>query len=201
MERLNLLIGLTLGLVLTGCPGDDTTDDGAGTTAGNDSTTTNTTPGTTMQAEDTTTTGEPSTTTGEPSTTTEEPSTTTEEPSTTTEEPTTDTTTGEPALSFAADVYPIIMANCSCHVEGGSGMLPMPDADTAYGNLVDVPSANMTNGQDRIEPGDPDASFLWHKVNGTLEMGEGSRMPLMAMPLDAALLATIEEWIMDGAEP
>jgi hypothetical protein len=199
MKTLNLIIGLSLGLSLTACPGDDGSEEGGGTAESSSSGTPTTTPMTTTEAEDTTTTSPPGTTTDEPGTTAVEPDTTADDTGSTTDEP--GTTTGEPALGFEADVYPIIMANCSCHVNGASGMLPMPDAATAYGNLVDVPSANAVNNQDRVEPGDPDASFLWHKVNGTLEAGEGGQMPLMAAPLGAGDLATIEQWILDGAQP
>ena len=106
-------------------------------------------------------------------------------------------------MSFATDVYPIIEANCSCHVEGGQGGLQMPDAATAYGNLVDVPSNNGANDDDRVEPGDPAASFLWQKVDPDhdLEPGEGARMPDGAPELNPPELAIIEAWITGGAQP
>ncbi|MCX4247218.1 hypothetical protein [Paraliomyxa miuraensis] len=199
MKTVSLIAGMSLGLLLTGCPSDDTGDEGAGTADSGSETGMPTTGSTTATDPDSTsTTDMPGTTMG-PGTTTEEPTSTTEEPTSTTEEPT--STTEEPALSFEMDVYPIIDANCSCHVGGGPGMLQMPDAATAYGNLVDVPSANMANDQDRIEPGDPDASFLWHKINDTQGPGEGGPMPAMAPPLAQVDLDLIEQWILDGAQP
>ena len=43
---------------------------------------------------------------------------------------------GDGDLSFEADVYPIISANCSCHVLGAPAMLAMPDAATAHMLLI-----------------------------------------------------------------
>ena len=56
---------------------------------------------------------------------------------------------------------------------------------------------------DRIEPGDPANSYLWHKFNNShLSVGgTGSRMPKGGQPLGAADLALIEQWILDGANP
>lgn len=196
MKRLNLIVGLSLGCFASGCPSDDTGDEGAGTTEAS-ATDTGTTASPTSSGPDETTVGPDDTTDG-PDMTSTGPGDTTEGPGSTTDEP---GTTGEPALSFEADVYPIIAANCSCHVNGAPAMLSMADATTAYGNLVGIASANPVNDQNRIEAGDPDASFVWHKLNNSLVMGEGDPMPLGADPLGAADLATIEQWILDGALP
>ncbi len=197
MKRLQLIVGLSLGCMMSGCPSDDTGDEGAGTTEAATSDPGTTTAGpTTTEPGDTTEAPDDTTTTGP--TTTTDPDDTTAGPGSTTDEP---GTTGVPTLSFALDVYPIISANCSCHVNGSSGSLAMPDAATAYDNLIGVPSANMNNDQNRVEPGDPDQSYLLHKVNGTLGAGEGSQMPLNQAMLGAGDRATIEQWILEGAEP
>lgn len=194
MKNLNLVIGVSLGLLLAGCPGEDTVDDtaGDGPTDATSSTGTPTDPTTTGSTPDPTT-GDPSGTTGDPT-------------DDTTGDPTDDTTgdssgsTGEAGPVFEMEVYPIIMANCSCHVGGAPGGLSMSSAVVAYGNLLSVPSANMANEQNRIEPGSPDDSFLWQKINNTLQMGEGGVMPAGGNPmLGAEDLATIEMWIMGGA--
>ena len=141
------------------------------------------------------TSGNPTTTSG-PSTTTDDP-TTTDEPGTTTDEP--GMTTGEAALSFAMDIEPIVTANCTCHTAGDppEGL----DLSDGYANLVDVPSNQ--SGLDRIEPGDPDASYLWHKINDTHRSVGGANNPMPAPTggLAAGNIALIEEWILDGAEP
>jgi hypothetical protein len=199
MERLNLLLVLNLGLLLAGCPGDDSTDEGGDTGTAGDSTTMNN-PGTTEAVDSS---GDPGSSSGDPGSSSGDPGSSSGDPGSSSGEPesTGDSTTGEPALSFANDVYPIIEANCSCHVDGGPGGLEMPDAGTAYGNLVDVPSNNAANAQDRVEPGDPDASFLWHKLNGTLAGGEGDPMPDGGPQLGAGDLGTVEQWILGGAQP
>jgi len=106
---------------------------------------------------------------------------------------------GELALSFAMDIQPIINANCECHTAGAPAGLSMVDG---FGNLVDVASTEAP-GLDRIEPGVPDDSYLWHKVNGTHigVGGSGNPMPAPAGGLDAGSLATLEAWILEGALP
>lgn len=198
---------LLASLVLPAC-GDAT--EGSGTTAGlttDPALTTSTTDGT-ESTEDPSgstsgeTTGEPTTgepTTGEPTTgepTTEDP---TDEP--TTEDPTTeDPTTGEPGMGFEGKIYPdIIAVRCGCHV-GGSGGLSMPDMQTAYDNLVGAASGDVP-GMNRVEPGDPENSYMFHKVSGTQGDvgGAGGQMPLGGPALSDADIMAIEEWILDGA--
>ena len=60
----------------------------------------------------------------------------------------------------------------------------------------DVPSMN------RVEPFDPQNSYLWHKLNGTMTSvgGTGSQMPKTGS-LTTTELALIEQWIVDGAAP
>lgn len=107
--------------------------------------------------------------------------------------------TGEPGPSFASDVQPILSANCDCHVDAAPAGLSFTDA---YANLVSVASTEAA-GLDRVEPGSPDDSYLWHKVNGTHASvgGSGDPMPAPSGGLDAGSLATIEAWISGGAEP
>ena len=50
---------------------------------------------------------------------------------------------------------------------------------------------------DRVVPGDPDSSFLIHKLEGTQSAGD--RMPLGGPYLDADTIAIIRQWITDGA--
>ena len=203
MKDLNLILGFGVVLALTGCPGDDSGDEGADS---GDSTGTVTTTGMDSTGDPPgTTTDEPGTTTDEPGTTTDEPGTTTDEPGTTTDEP--GTSSGGEALSFEMDVWPILEANClgapgTCH-SNGAGTLDLQPGDPAgaYGNLVDV-AANQAP-LDRIEPGAPMDSYLFHKLNGTQADvgGSGMRMPRGMPPLDAGDIGTVEQWINDGAQP
>lgn len=140
-----------------------------------------------------------SSTTGGPMTTTEAASST---GGSTGEPTTTSATTGTAGPSFA-DVQAIFTASCSCHLTtpgAGNGQMELT-AGKAYANIVGVPSpvATMTN---RIEPGDPSASYLYLKLTGDYLMvpgGGGDPMPLVGGPLSAEDLATIEEWITAGA--
>jgi hypothetical protein len=106
---------------------------------------------------------------------------------------------GEAPLGFARDVQPILQASCNCHIDAAPAELSFIDA---YANLVDVPSTEAP-GLDRVEPGAPDDSYLWHKLSGThvAAGGSGDPMPAPAGGLDAGSLATIEAWISGGAEP
>lgn len=106
--------------------------------------------------------------------------------------------TGEPPPSFGSDVEPILEANCNCHYAGAPAELSFTDA---YASLVNVPSTEA--GLDRVEPGAPDDSYLWHKLSGThiAAGGSGDPMPAPAGGLAAGSLAIIEAWISGGAEP
>jgi hypothetical protein len=71
------------------------------------------------------------------------------------------------------------------------------EAGQSYGLLVDVPS-NEVPGLDRVEPGDPDNSYIIHKLEGTAAVG--MRMPANGPPyLTNAQIAVIRQWISDGA--
>lgn len=71
------------------------------------------------------------------------------------------------------------------------------EADQSYGLLVDVPSSEVPT-LDRVEPGDPDNSYIIHKLEGTAAVG--LRMPASGPPyLTAAQIAVIRQWISDGA--
>ena len=111
--------------------------------------------------------------------------------------------TSEPAgLSFAVDVWEQLLApNCNCHDSGTGGLKLGEDAAEAYAALVNVTSDELPE-MDRVEPGDPAASYMLHKVKGThLEVGgSGFQMPY-AHPLRPGQQATIEQWIADGALP
>lgn len=113
-----------------------------------------------------------------------------------------DSTTGELlGPSWEADVFPkFVLMQCDCHTQG-SGGLKMTSAMDSYMNLVGVKSDDTA--LNRIEPGDPDASYLWHKILGTQGDvgGAGQAMPLGGSPLPQDIVDLIEEWIVAGAQP
>ena len=89
------------------------------------------------------------------------------------------------------------MDNCSCHLTMAGG-LAMPNAATAYGNLVGVASAGDPNFE-RVTAGDPDNSVIHKKITGTQNVG--SQMPLNGGDLPAMDVQTINDWITQGAAP
>ncbi|MBK7828662.1 hypothetical protein [Nannocystis sp.] len=113
-----------------------------------------------------------------------------------------------PGLHFGFDIWPIFNASCSCHIIPPDGMTPGQavypfmggDPAGAYAVLINQPST--VTGLDYVEPGDSATSYLFHKVSGTAAEvgGYGDAMPPPPdMPLSAAKIATIKEWIDTGA--
>ena len=107
-----------------------------------------------------------------------------------------------------AEVQDIIDEQCmslsetGCHRPDGISVEFIDLSEYARGDIVNVPSGQVPM-LDFIEPGDPDRSYLWHKINGTHlgedVMGQGHPMPLGKSPLSDEYLATIEAWIESGA--
>ena len=92
---------------------------------------------------------------------------------------------------------------CSgCHSGPTSNSLPsgmnLSNADASFNALVGVPSIQEP-ALNRVTAGDPDNSYLVHKIEGTASTG--ARMPAgSAPPLDQAEIDDIREWITNGAE-
>ncbi len=99
------------------------------------------------------------------------------------------------APEYTADVEPIWLTSCagsSCHTEGGaSGGLAL---DVGEGALVEQPSGQ--SALSLVAPGDPDASYLWRKLEGSHQEagGSGSAMPLGG-ELGEVELETVWRWI------
>ena len=62
--------------------------------------------------------------------------------------------------------------------------------------LVNVPSLEVPSML-RVEPGNPDDSYLIQKIEGTAAVG--GRMPLGGQALPPDTIAAIRQWITDGA--
>lgn len=114
--------------------------------------------------------------------------------------------TGSGAVSYTMDIQPIWDANCvvGCHTAGGSGDLTgmlILTPDMSYAELVG-PMSTEALALKLVEGGNPDNSYLWHKLNGTFQDvgGNGAMMPLTGM-LSPTQLGTIEAWIDGGALP
>lgn len=105
-------------------------------------------------------------------------------------------------VSFEKDVAPVLKRRCAiCHITGKEpGLLSLVPA-RAYENLADVPS--VQSELKRVQPGDPGASYLYHKISGThfeVPGGEGDQMPLGLPPLPEEQLELIRTWIEQGAK-
>lgn len=113
---------------------------------------------------------------------------------------------GSATVSFANDVQPILTANCAssgCHgtVNANPGGRPMVlTAGQAYDNMVGVFAVELTTMQ-RIRAGQPDASYVVHKIQGTHRAagGSGELMPLGRAPLSKAQIDLIRTWVANGA--
>ena len=104
---------------------------------------------------------------------------------------------------FQSEIAPLLASNCAtCHLTGeeAGNMSLVPDK--AIASLVGV-AAKGAPGQIRVVPGDPDKSYLIHKLEGTHTKvgGTGAQMPFGAPPLPADKIAKIRQWIAEGAKP
>jgi cysteine-rich repeat protein len=61
-----------------------------------------------------------------------------------------------------------------CHTPSGPGPMPLTSEQVSFDNLVDVASIEVA--LDRVEPFDPEMSYIVHKVEGRLTI-LGTRMP------------------------
>jgi hypothetical protein len=102
-------------------------------------------------------------------------------------------------VDYVTEIQPIFNSRCiTCHSGASAPQGLRLDANNSYANLVDVPS-NEVPSLLRVEPGDPDNSYLVQKVEGTADVG--GQMPLGGPPLSASTIALIRQWISDGANP
>ena len=87
-----------------------------------------------------------------------------------------------------------------CHSGPTSSNLPsgmnLSNAAASHDALVDVTSLQVA--LDRVEPGDPDNSYLIRKLEGGPDIS-GSQMPQGGPFLDQATIDMIRQWISDGA--
>jgi hypothetical protein len=87
----------------------------------------------------------------------------------------------------------------NCHTNAGgrnpSGGLNLVSG-VSYNNLVGVVSPRR--GLPRVAPGDPENSYIIHKLEGRAGIG-GVRMPLTGTPLTDGQILVIKRWIELGA--
>jgi len=99
-------------------------------------------------------------------------------------------------VSIQAEVFDVVCVEC--HRAGfAAGELDLSDAATSAQSLTRVPATNRVaheNGWVRVEPGDPELSFLMRKLRSP-GVGEGAAMPPGDHELTDAYVELIAEWI------
>ncbi len=98
--------------------------------------------------------------------------------------------------AIQASVFTPSCAASGCHTGDSPPEGLRLDAGFSFDNLVDVPSSEVPELL-RVEPGNPDDSYLVQKIEGNADVG--ARMPLGGPPLDQDLIDDIREWITNDA--
>jgi methionine-rich copper-binding protein CopC len=98
--------------------------------------------------------------------------------------------------SIQDNVFTPICTKCHIGLSAPEGL--QLDADHAYNMLVGVPSVEQSSLL-RVDPGNPDASYLVHKIEGASGI-DGGQMPLGETPLPQATIDAIRQWITHGAQ-
>jgi hypothetical protein len=108
---------------------------------------------------------------------------------------------GEP-VSYAAHLEPLVIAHClGCHESGEAKAKLVLDQGVAYERLVG-PRSVQDPEMALVEPGDPERSYLWLKLQHVTEEGKGMpRTPTGVKRLREAELDLYRSWIEGGALP
>jgi hypothetical protein len=105
-----------------------------------------------------------------------------------------------PTVTLADLQTNVFGPRCSgCHTGGGTalpGSMNLSSAQNTFAALVNVASIEVPALQ-RVKPGDPDNSFVIHKIEGTQTVGQ--RMPAGGPFLDQATIDQVRAWITAGA--
>jgi hypothetical protein len=96
--------------------------------------------------------------------------------------------------SIQANVFTPVCTGCHAGAAAPLGL--RLDEGASYALLVNAPSVEVPALQ-RVQPGNPDASYLIQKLEGTA--ARGGRMPLNQPALPPETIAVIRQWITDGA--
>lgn len=102
--------------------------------------------------------------------------------------------------SIQENIFTPTCAISGCHsATTASGGLSLA-AGEAFDGLVNTPSSQLLE-MNRVEPGDPDNSYLVHKISGTQTTvgGSGTTMPQDGLALSAEEIQAITDWIEAGA--
>jgi hypothetical protein len=95
-----------------------------------------------------------------------------------------------------ANIFAQNCATTGCHFGAGAPQGLRLDDANSFGMLVGVASSEESSIL-RVAPGDPNNSYLIHKLEGSASVG--AQMPLNAPPLEQASIDVVRQWITDGA--
>jgi hypothetical protein len=98
--------------------------------------------------------------------------------------------------SIQANIFEPLCEHCHAGANAPAGL--RLDAANSYAQLVGIPSVERSNVL-RVAPGDPNNSYIIHKLEGTQAVGE--RMPAGLPALPQADINIVRQWIADGAQP
>lgn len=94
------------------------------------------------------------------------------------------------------DIFSPICAQCHIGVDAPEG-LRLDSEQNSYDSLVNQPSSQQPSVL-RVAPGEPDQSYIVHKIEGRSGI-DGGRMPLGMTPLSDTRIAQVRDWISRGA--
>ncbi|HEU5186763.1 MAG TPA: hypothetical protein VFU01_19475 [Gemmatimonadaceae bacterium] len=104
--------------------------------------------------------------------------------------------------SFANDIQPIFTRRCAiggCHTVNTARATLVLTAGHAYDSIVNKP-AFLAPQFDRVEPGNADTSWVVRMIeDNDARRFNFARMPLGGQPLTRNQIATIVNWIENGA--
>ena len=86
----------------------------------------------------------------------------------------------------------------ACHAGGAAPLGLRLEAGLSYAMLVNVASVEVPELL-RVAPGNPDASYLVHKIEGRAAVG--AQMPLGGPALSQSVIDDVRTWISTGALP
>ena len=108
----------------------------------------------------------------------------------------------EAPVSYTAHLEPLVIAHClGCHDSEEPKARLVLDPGEGYGQLVGRRSIQVPE-MTLVEPGDPDASYLWLKLQHRAPEGKGMPRTLTGTKkLRPAELELYRRWIEGGAKP